>query len=214
MGIGISGSWVQSIMRALLQPDSNELLELSRDISPAIVLEIERREWANLKNEFHYAGSISQIGVAAQLSAVGIRVPASVDEVAVVYFFHNTSVVNADLILGNLGQLLAVPGTVAEQPALAILDSRNANLTAAGTPSISSAALTWRAASVGGISQGFYQLHDSLAAGERLTKEQHGYLAVLGPGGYLGLQTQALLTAISANWWFYERPTRRGRIFI
>ncbi len=207
--IPFSTSWPQELLRAILRMDTKQLLELT-DLQPAIVLEVDRREWAPLKREFHFAGSLSQAAVVAQLSSVGIRVPANVDEVAIVYFFKNTSAVAGDLILGDLGALATVVGEIAATPATAPLDSRNVERTGLGTTLLSSGALSWRAASAGGIGAGVYTLHESLAAGERLTKEQHGYIAVLGPGGFLGLQTQAVNLAISGNWWFYERATQAG----
>jgi hypothetical protein len=207
--IPFSTSWPQELLRSILQMDTKQLLELM-DLQPAIVLEADRREWAPHKREFHFGGTLSQAAVAAQLSSVGIRVPVTVDEVAVVYFMKNTSVVTGDLILGDLGVLTVVPGEIAANPATAVLDSRNVERTGLGTTLLSSAALTWRAASAGGIGAGVFTLHESLAAGERLTKEQHGYIAVLGPGGFLGIQTQAVNLAMSANWWFYERATRAG----
>lgn len=211
--IPFSNSWPHELLNAILAPDTRELVELSRELAPAIVLEVERREWAVLKREFHFAGSLSQAAVAGQLSAVGIRVPAAVDEVAVIYFFKNSSPsVTGDLILGNLGTLDAAPGELAATPAVAALDSR-LQKNAAGGFAANSAALIFRAASAGGIGGGTYTLHESLAAGERLTKEQHGYLAVLGSRGFLGIQTQLVNLAISANIWFYERPTQLGRYF-
>ena len=214
MGIPFSVSWVQDLVRGLLDPQTRELLDIAKEVGPAIVLESDRREWALLKRQLHFAGSLSQAAVVGQLSAVGIRVPEVVDEVAVVYFIKNSSPsVTGDLILGNLGTLSTVTGELAATPAVAALDSR-LQRNAAGGFAANSAALIFRAASAGGIGGGTYTLHESLAAGERLSVGQHGYLAVLGPDGFLGLQTQALNLAISMNCWFYERPTRQGRFFV
>jgi len=211
--IPISSSWVQSIVRALLQPETEELLDLAA-VSPVVVLEAERPEWGNLKNLFHYGGSLSQGATPAELSAVGLRTPANVDQVVVVYFVHNLSVNPGDLIMGNLGQVSVLAGELAATPVTAPLDSGNISIPPGGATSLSGPVFNVRASSAGGVGAGVFNLHESLAAGERISKESHGWFVVLRPNAFVALQTQALNLAISANWWMYVRPTQRGRKFI
>lgn len=219
MPIPFSVSWVQELIRAIFDPESVDLVDIASEVSPAIVLEVDRREWAFLKREFHFSGSLSQGAVAAQLSSVGIinspisGAGGSSDFLTMIYMVKNTSPsLVADLILGTTAG--NVPGAVSSAPVTNALDSRLVP-DPAGTAVPRAQSRIFNAASVAGIGNGVFTLIDTLAAGERLTREQHGLIVVLAPGSYLGLQGQALNTAMSGTFWLYERSTRgKGRYII
>jgi hypothetical protein len=211
--IPISGSWAQSILRALLAPDTNDLLGLSNELGASIVLEVDRPEWQFFKNQrFYSTGGRSQAAVVGQFSYVGIRVP-KIDLVTVAFMVKNVSAVVANLILGDLGSLSVIPGEIIATPAVAPMDSEHITQIAGGT-SLGSATVSSNGASVAGVGSGVYTFHDSLAAGERVSHEQHGYVAILRPGGFLALETQAFNLAVAGTIWFYERPARKGRFFV
>jgi hypothetical protein len=180
----------------------------------SLVLEADRPEWGYAGNEFPWAGSRSVAAAVGQLSAVGLRNPRTSGVIAVVEFVRNTSVNAGDIIVGQT-QLTGAPDTVVGEisnaPATAPRDTRILN--PGGVPgSGSSSLLVFSAQSATGIGASVYTLTDSLATLDKLSRANDSFYAILAPGGFVGIQTQAVNLVMSANWRWYERVQERGLV--
>ncbi len=188
-----SASWPQAITRALLQTETEELSELT-DLSPVVVLEAERREWAFLKNERHYGLVNNQPAVAAELSAVGLIMPETTDGIAVVYFCRNAGATIADIIVGTITPGAAsVPGGNTPLPVFGLLDAEEVSRPPGGAIGGSSFTKQFAAHSVGGIGQsGPFNPSEALPTAQKISIASDNWAVVLRPGGFMGLQADAV----------------------
>lgn len=215
MSLPFSSGWIQALVRALFQPDKDSLLlELSDQAVPVVVLESDRPEYRFIKRQFPFMGGTSQAAVAAELSAIGVKMMGARATqgvgggLAVVEFVRNLNAVPVDLILGHLvGSTELAPGEIGSNPFTSTLDSR---LTEEAVVAPSASQL-FRCHSAIGVGGGVFPLHDSLAAN---AATERGYIAIVAPGGFLAVQGQAVNTGVAANFRIWERPMRAGRYFV
>lgn len=210
----ISTSWAQSIIRTLFMPDDPKQLvdAIADELSVGVILEVERREWASVKNEnFHFARRIQAL-VAAQFSAVGVRLTNDQEMVSVVFFVKNEGAAAVDIVLGD--SVDAVPnGHNGEAQVAQPFDSGLMRRTAAGPLAHGGATRVFSAASALGVNNANFVNMEALAAGERISKDSHGFVAVLRPGGFLAIQSQVVNQTVQGSFWVYERPAQKGRYF-
>lgn len=206
--IPFSSGWWQAVVRAILDPATKQLLELSEELHAAVVLELDRPEWGFYKQESRYAPIISQAaGGAGVLSGVAIRNPRDSGMLAVVEFIRNTTAAAVDIFIGHNGSSDLVPGEIAAVPSGQPQDTRNTTENSAAP----GATRQVRCLSAPGIGGGFFALSDSLAAGEKISLAQDGWVAILAPGGFCGIQPQLANAPVSGNFRVRERPMRAAR---
>ncbi len=197
----ISAGRFSQLARALFDVGQSRPFELEDNLRAVVVLEGDRPENSFAKDE-RLLGTlgISQPAVAAQLSFSGWVNPPDSRIVAVITFVRNASANPADLIVGVIGAPTGlITGELQRSPVVAPRDSR---LFKVG--SFNCALNNVRGASVPGVG---FVAHDSLPAGA-ITEPD--YFVVLGPGGFLVLQTQALNLVMSGNVKGYERALQQG----
>lgn len=104
--IGISSSWVQSILRAILQPETRELVTMSKEVQASVVLQCDRPEFSLPGGEFLVGGIVQFNPLAANTASARIRNPAASGVLGIVERIPVTvsvaSRVNVNVMKGNL----------------------------------------------------------------------------------------------------------------
>jgi len=205
-----SVGWWNDVARAIFGFQEHTPLELEDAVRAVAVLEADRPEWGVLKNEHRWGGTRSAAAVAGQFSAVGVKNPRSSNIIVVVYYIKNNSAGAAvDVLLGVTNEATdLVPGEASVAQLQSPLDSR---VLISSTNTGASGSRVFSAISAGGIAGGIFVLHDVLTPQAAVLSISHPhYVAVLAPGGFLGIQGQAVLTAVSGFFHVRERPLHKG----